>query len=63
MGEQIKADLMRAPVIALYDPNKETRVAADTSSYGLGGVVLQLKPDKSWRPVSFLSRALKPTES
>ena len=56
-------DLARAPVLALYDPNKETKVAADASSYGLGGVVLQLQPDKSWRPISFLSRALTPTES
>ena len=61
--EQIKADLMRAPVLALYDPNMETKVPADASSYGLGGVVLQLQPGKSWRPVSFLSRALTPTES
>ena len=56
-------DLARAPVLALYDPNKETKVAADAPSCGLGGVVLQLQPDKSWRPISFLSRALTPTES
>ena len=61
--QQIKVDLARAPVLALYDPNKETKVAADASSYGLGGVVLQLQPNKSWRPLSFLSRALTPTES
>ena len=61
--EKIKVDLTRAPVLALYDPSKETKVAADASSYRLGGVVLQLQPDKSWRPVSFLSRALTPTES
>jgi len=61
--EQIKVDLARAPVLALCDPNKETKVPADASSYGLGGVVLQLQPDKSWRQVSFLSRALTTTES
>ena len=59
--EQIKTDLTRAPVLALYDPNKETKVAADASSHRLGGVVLQLQPDNSMRPVSFLSRALTPT--
>ena len=56
-------DLVRAPVLALCDPNKETKIAADVSSYRLGGVVLQLQPNKSWRPISFLSRALTPTES
>ena len=61
--KQIKVDLARAPVLALYDPNNETRVAADASSYGLGGVLLQLQPDNSCRPISFLSRALTPTES
>ena len=61
--KEIKVDLARAPVLALYDPNKETKIAADVSSYGLGGVVLQLQPDKSWRPIFFLSRALTPTES
>ena len=60
--EEIKADLRQPPVLALYDPNKETKIAADASSYGLGGVVLQLQPDNTWRPVSFLSRAMTPTE-
>ena len=61
--ERIKADLKQPPVLALYDLNKETKVAADASSYGLGGVVLQRQPDDTWRPVSFLSRAMTPTET
>ena len=52
--EQIKSDLTRTPVLALYDPNKENKVAADALSFGLGGVILQLQPDNSWRPVSFI---------
>ena len=60
--EQIKSVLTRAPVLALYDPNKETKVAADASSF-LGGVILQLQPDNSWRSVSFISRAMTPTET
>ena len=61
--EQIKSDLTQAPVLALYDPNKETKVTADASSFGLGGVLLQLQLDDSWPPVSFMSRAMSPTET
>jgi len=61
--EQIKADLTRVPLLALYDPNNETKTAADASSYGLGRVALQLQEDDSWKPVSFLSRVMTPTET
>ena len=33
--ERVKSDLTRAPVLALYDPNKEIKVAADAASFGL----------------------------
>ena len=55
--EEIKSILTAAPVLALYDPNKDTKVSADASSFGLGGVLLQ-KQDQTWRPVMFISRAL-----
>jgi len=48
--QQIKADLTRVPVLTLYDPNKETKIAADPSSYGLGGVVLQLQEHSYQEP-------------
>ena len=38
-------------------------MTADASSFGLGGVLLQLQPDDSWRPVSFMSRAMSPTKT
>ena len=60
--EEIKSSLTKAPVLALYDPNKETKVSADASSFGLGGVLLQQQEDKTWRPVVFASRALTPVE-
>ena len=39
----------------------DTKVTADASSYGLGGVLLQ-KWDSEWRPVAYASRSLSPTE-
>ena len=55
--------LVSTPILALYDPNKETKINADTSSYGIGGVVLQKQDDGDWKPVSYISRALTPTET
>ena len=60
--EEIKSSLTKAPVLALNDPNKETKVSADAPSFGLGGVLLQKQEDKAWRPVVFASRVLTPVE-
>ena len=56
--KKIKSTLTAAPVLALYDPNKDTEASADASSFGLGGVLLQKQEDQTWRPVMFISRAL-----
>jgi hypothetical protein len=50
-----------APVFALYDQNKPTLVSADSSSYGIGAV-MQQQSDGTWRPVTFVSRALNDVE-
>ena len=36
---------MSSPILALYDQNRETKINADASSYGIGGVVLQKQDD------------------
>ena len=59
--EEIKSILTAAPVLALYDSNKDTKVSADASSFELGGV-LQKQEDQTWRPVMFISRAPTPVE-
>ena len=38
------------------------KISADTSSYGLGAVLLQNTDGTTWQPVAFTSRALSETE-
>ena len=51
--QEIKQELSSAPVLALYDPNLDTVVSADASSFRLGAVLMQKQPDASWRPVVY----------
>ena len=60
--EQIKTLLTHSPVLALFDPNLETLVAADASSFGLGAVLQQKQPDGEMKPVAFISRSMTTTE-
>ena len=48
-------------MLALYNPQAETKVSADASSFGLGAVLLQLN-DQSWKPVAYASRSLTDKE-
>ena len=48
--------------LALFEPERESRVSADASSYGLGAVLRQKQPDGIWRPVTYVSRLMSPTE-
>lgn len=55
--EDIKAAIVRAPVLKYFDERKEVIIQTDASSTGLGAVLLQDE-----QPVAYASRALTKTE-
>ena len=59
--QKLKTMCTSAPILALYNPNKQHLVSADASGYGLGGCLLQLEGDH-WRPVYYASRSLTGAE-
>ena len=57
--KRLKADMASEQVLALYDPEKETTVPADASSFGLGAVLMQNQPSGDLRPVAYASRYIE----
>ena len=57
----VKQELVKPTLLALYDPQTNTKVSADASSFGLGAVLLQ-QHHAEWRPVAYASRAMSETE-
>ena len=58
---RVKEELVKPTVLSHYNPQAETKVSADASSYGLGAVLMQ-KEGKEWKPVVYASRSLNDTE-
>ena len=58
---QLKQLLMDAPVLKYYDPERETKISADSSMNGLGAILLQHYNDK-WCPVSYASCSVSNAE-
>ena len=57
-----KIILSSTPVLALFNPNLNTVVSSDASSFRLGAVLLQTQRDGFRRPVAYISRAMTSTE-
>ena len=53
-----KTILSSTPVLALFDPNLNTIVSSDASSFGIGVVLLQTQRDSLRRPVAYISHAM-----
>ena len=55
--KQMKNEIVRAPILAYYNPKKETVLQTDASIKGLGACLLQ-----DQKPVYFASKALTETQ-
>ena len=55
---ELKEELCSSETLTLFDPMKPSKVSADASSYGLGGVLRQKHSDNDWRPVCYISRSM-----
>ena len=58
---EVKSELMKPTVLALFDVNADLKVSADASSFGLGAVLLQ-NNNSCWQPVAFASRVMSDTK-
>ncbi|KAJ6436802.1 retrovirus polyprotein [Purpureocillium lavendulum] len=60
--DELKARLISAPVLAQWDPDRETIVETDSSGYVTGGALSQKGDDGLMRPVAFFSKKCAPAE-
>ena len=60
--EALKAAIVSAPVLQLFDPHAPTTIHTDASDIALGGVLLQADASGKQHPVAFHSRKLNGAE-
>ena len=60
--DKVKQELTKPTVLALYDPQANTKICAAASAYGLGAVLLQQHSGMHWKAVAYASRSLSNTE-
>lgn len=61
--DKLKEMLITAPILAHFDPERETMVEADSSGYATGGLMLQKDDHGIWRPVAYLSKKHSPAKA
>lgn len=54
--EALKEKLVSRPVLAIYDPERQTEIHTDASKWGIAGILLQVQKDDTLKPVLYFSR-------
>ena len=60
--QQVNERLASPEILAHYNPNRQTVIAADASSIGLGAVLLKTQDNGQRRPTCYISRSLSDAE-
>jgi hypothetical protein len=60
--EALKAIFSSAPMLAQWDPDRETVLETDCSGWAAGAALMQYDDDGQLRPVAFFSKKLSPAE-
>ena len=60
--KRIKDVLVSESVLAHYDPQAETVVSADASSFGIGAVILQRQTSGDLKPIAYASHSMDATQ-
>ena len=58
----LKAQFLKSPVLAHFDPLQPCTLATDTSDFAISGVLQQLDSDGLLHPVAYYSQKLTPSE-
>lgn len=61
--EELKAKLISAPILSIYNPRDKTELHCDASSYGFGAILFQRKQDLKLHPIFYYSKRTTETES
>jgi hypothetical protein len=60
--QALKETFSRKPILAVWEPNRPTRLEVDASGYATGGVLLQKLEDDLWHPIAFRSQSMVEAE-
>lgn len=60
--DELKKRLLSAPILAYYDPYRETRIETDASDGVVAGILAQKGDDGQWHPVAYFSKTMAPAE-
>jgi hypothetical protein len=58
----IKKQLTTAPILTIFNPEKEVTLETDVSNYAIGARIAQKSEDGKLRPVTYFSRKIIPVE-